>query len=135
MRALVAGTILAAAFCSLATGEEAESTAVLNPQVAQYDHEAIPHDPLASAIFSATLPGTGQLYNKEYLRGALTAVLFYGGFFTAQYMMLRWERLNTDTFYIAEVTPTGGEITPPIIHMAPHPSARKSRWGCPLKRR
>jgi hypothetical protein len=54
---------------------------VFKPRAAKYDYDAIPRDPLASAIFSATIPGSGQVYNKEYLRGILTAIAFYGGFF------------------------------------------------------
>jgi len=84
---------------------------VFQPKVAKYDYDAIPRDPLASAIFSATIPGSGQVYNKEYLRGILTAVLFYGGFFTAQYELIRWQQINMDTIYFNETnevgTPTG----------------------------
>jgi TM2 domain-containing membrane protein YozV len=83
-------------------GDQAESTAVLQPKVAHYSYDAIPKDPLASMGFSAMIPGTGQIYNKEYLHGILTGIGFWGGLFTAEYMMSRWTRLNTDTVYFQE---------------------------------
>ncbi|MFH0919364.1 MAG: DUF5683 domain-containing protein [Fibrobacterota bacterium] len=88
------------AFSSFGGG--GDDAVVLKPQVASYNYDAIPKDPLASAFFSATIPGSGQIYNKEYLRGVLTAAGFYTGFYVAQYMLIRWETLNTDTFYIEE---------------------------------
>ena len=81
---------------------ESGKAAVLKPKVARYSYDAMPKDPLASSFFSATLPGTGQLYNREYLRGILTGVAFWGSFFTTQYMVYRWEELNTETFYIED---------------------------------
>lgn len=82
-------------------------TLVIKPRVAQYNYDAIPKDPLASAFFSATIPGSGQIYNKEYLRGAVTALGFYAGFFLTQYMLVRWEEQNTDTFYVEEYDKVG----------------------------
>jgi hypothetical protein len=82
--------------------EGAESTAVLQPKVAHYSYDAIPKDPLASAFFSATIPGSGQIYNKEYLRGVLTGVGFWGGLLTAEYYLYKWIRINTDTVHLCE---------------------------------
>jgi TM2 domain-containing membrane protein YozV len=92
---------------SAAAAAPAQSTAspgdiVLKPKIATYDFDAMPKDPLASAFFSATLPGTGQLYNKEYLRGIITGIAFYGSVIGIQYLVNKWEEMNTDTFYITE---------------------------------
>ena len=104
-----------AALCFLARGEEAESTAVvITPKVTRSYYEAMPKDPLASAFFSATFPGLGQMYNKEYLRGVYTGVAFWASFFGAEYLMYRWERLNTDTFYIEDYFSPDPDN--PIIH-------------------
>jgi TM2 domain-containing membrane protein YozV len=75
---------------------------VLRPKISTYDYDAMPKDPLASTFFSATLPGTGQLYNKEYLRGICTGVVFYGSVVAIEYFINKWEQMNTDTFYIQE---------------------------------
>ena len=75
---------------------------VLKPKITTYDYDAMPKDPLASTFFSATLPGTGQLYNKEYLRGICTGVVFYGSVLAIQYFINKWEQINTDTIYIQE---------------------------------
>jgi TM2 domain-containing membrane protein YozV len=75
---------------------------VLKPKITTYDYDAMPKDPLASTFFSATLPGTGQLYNKEYLRGICTGVVFYGSVLAIQYFINKWEQINTDTFFIQE---------------------------------
>jgi TM2 domain-containing membrane protein YozV len=88
-------------------GGEGDSAVILNPQVASYDFDAIPKDPLASAFFSATIPGSGQVYNKEYTRGILTAAGFYAGFYLTQYMLARWDALNTDTVYFKETDQYG----------------------------
>jgi hypothetical protein len=93
-----------------AAGAEAgDSVTVLKPEVAQYSFNAIPRDPLASAIMSTTVPGSGQIYNKEYLSGALTLGVHYGSFFLAQRLVLRWQRLNMDTTYFLEVDADGRE--------------------------
>jgi len=86
---------------SSAARAEAGAT-VLNPRIAKYDYDAMPKDPLASAFFSATIPGTGQIYNKEYVRGILTGAAFYLSLMTIYYEVYRWEQLNTDTFWIEE---------------------------------
>jgi TM2 domain-containing membrane protein YozV len=101
------------ALCLPACAAEAESTVVLEPSVARYDVDAMPKDPLASAFFSATLPGTGQLYNKEYLRGAITGACFWGSILAIDYCLWHWEVLNTDTFYIEEAYGN-----PPPVHQA-----------------
>ena len=58
--------ILSLLFCPALVRAE-EETQVLEPKVARYSYSAIPKDPLASALFSATFPGMGQVYNKEYI--------------------------------------------------------------------
>ena len=80
---------------------------LLKPNVARYDYDAIPKDPLASAFFAATLPGSGQIYNKEYVRGMITGIGFYTGLFVTQYMVSRWEAQNTDTIYVEEYDKLG----------------------------
>jgi hypothetical protein len=84
---------------------------VLQPKVVRYNYNAIPKDPLASALFSATIPGTGQLYNREFGRGFATAAVFYGSVLVAQYYAKKWTAMNTDTFFVAETdedgSPTG----------------------------
>jgi TM2 domain-containing membrane protein YozV len=84
-----------------------ETGAVFQPKIAKYNYDAMPKDPLASAFFSATIPGSGQIYNKEYLRGIVTAVVFYGGFFVSEYELYRWQQLNTDTTYFNETDQAG----------------------------
>ncbi|MBD3320180.1 MAG: hypothetical protein GF350_03705 [Chitinivibrionales bacterium] len=106
------------ALCFVALCQEAESTVVLEPRVARYTYDAIPKDPLASALFSATLPGTGQIYNKEYVRGVATGALFYASAITVRMLINHWEELNTDTFYIAETDGFGNTISPEIVHQA-----------------
>ena len=94
-----------AAICALvflAWGEQAESTAVLQPKIAHYSYDAIPKDPIASAFFSATICGSGQIYNNEYLRGIATGLVFWGSFFTSEYLLNRWKTINTDTFNVLE---------------------------------
>jgi hypothetical protein len=94
--------ILTGALSLLASGLEAESTAIIQPKVTIAKYDAMPKDPLASALFSATICGSGQLYNKEYLRGIITGVAFWTSFFGGQYLMYRWQQLNTDTVYLSE---------------------------------
>jgi TM2 domain-containing membrane protein YozV len=84
------------------SAEEAESTAVIRPNVARYSFEAMPKDPLASLFFSATFPGLGQVYNKEYGRGIATGLAFWTSFFGAEYLLYRWQKINTDTFYVQD---------------------------------
>lgn len=91
-----------ASLCFLARGGEPESTAVLQPKIARHSYDAMPKDPLASAFFSATICGTGQIYNREYARGLVTGGVFWTSLFTAEYLLSRWVALNTDTFSIAE---------------------------------
>lgn len=88
--------------------QDSSDAVVLKPRVAKYSYDAIPKDPLASAFFSATIPGTGQIYNKEYLRGIITGVGFYTSAFVANQMLERWQEMNTDTFLIREAYPTDG---------------------------
>ena len=99
-------------FC--AWGGEAESTAVIKPAIKTYYEAAMPKDPLASAFFSATFPGLGQIYNKEYLRGVATGVAFWASFFGAQYLLYQWEKINTDTFYVEDYF--SPDPNNPIIH-------------------
>lgn len=94
--------VLTGALCFLASGGEAESTAVIQPKVTIAKYDAMPKDPLASALFSATICGSGQLYNKEYLRGIITGASFWTSFFGAEYLLNRWQQINTDTVYFQE---------------------------------
>jgi TM2 domain-containing membrane protein YozV len=91
--------------------EQPESTVVIQPKIAVYNYSAMPKDPLASMFFSATIPGTGQIYNKEYLHGILTGIGFWGGLFTSELLLEKWIRINTDTVYFEEFdrdgSPTG----------------------------
>jgi TM2 domain-containing membrane protein YozV len=119
-----AGLLLLMSLTLSAQGGEGPAVS-LEPKVASYDYDAIPKDPLASAFFSATFPGTGQLYNKEYLRGILTAAGFYGGLFTFQYMLYRWEILNLDTFYIEEA------YNPSVVHQVTAPKPEDRQVGLP----
>jgi TM2 domain-containing membrane protein YozV len=96
---------------------------VLTPKVTTYDFDAIPKDPLASALLSASLPGTGQIYNKEYLRGIITGVVFYGSFFSIQYLLNKWDELNLDTFYIREAYDSTK------VHMAVAPKPEDEQVG------
>lgn len=101
-KALMAACIfvLGAAFA------QAQDSTVIRPKIATYQFDAIPKDPLASAAFSATIPGSGQIYNKEYLRGAVTAAGFYSGAYVFRVMIQKWETINSDTFYIREAFDT-----------------------------
>jgi TM2 domain-containing membrane protein YozV len=81
---------------------EPESASVIQPKVNIAKYDAMPKDPLASALFSATICGSGQLYNKEYLRGIITGVAFWTSFFGGEYLMNRWQQINTDTFYLQD---------------------------------
>ncbi|MBD3343856.1 MAG: hypothetical protein GF401_02190 [Chitinivibrionales bacterium] len=110
---------------------EAESTVVLQPEVSRYNYDAIPKDPLASAFFSASLPGTGQLYNREFFRGVITGSAFYTGLFTTYYMLSRWEKLNTDTFYVREYSETGDPTN--IYHEATALKPDDEQGGLPTE--
>ncbi len=88
-----------------------DSGVILTPKIATYDFDAMPKDPLASLFFSATLPGTGQLYNKEYVRGVCTGVAFFGSVLAIIYYNDKWNKLNTDSFYIEEVDPVTNQGT------------------------
>jgi len=105
------------------------SDIVLNPKISTYNYDAMPKDPLASVFFSATLPGTGQLYNKEYLRGICTGVVFYGSVLAIEYFINKWEQMNTDTFYIGEKDKFGNDI--PVIHAVYVPKADNEQVGLP----
>jgi TM2 domain-containing membrane protein YozV len=100
-------TSLVVTYITVLSAQEAESTSVLQPKIATYDFNAIPKDPLASAFFSATIPGSGQIYNKEYLRGILTGIGFWGGLFTSEFLLYKWIRINTDTVYFQELDKNG----------------------------
>jgi TM2 domain-containing membrane protein YozV len=89
------------------SAEQPESTSVFQPKVAIYDYSAMPKDPLASSFFSATIPGTGQIYNKEYLRGILTGIGFWGGLFVSEFLLNEFIRINTDTVYFEELDKNG----------------------------
>jgi TM2 domain-containing membrane protein YozV len=90
-----------------APAPQEESAMVLKPKIATYDYDAIPKDPLASLLMSLTIPGSGQLYNREFSRGIPTMVVFYGSALTFALLLDKWTRLNTDTFYIAETNQNG----------------------------
>lgn len=109
-----------------ALSQPAHNPVVLTPRIAKYNYDAMPKDPLASAMFSLIVPGLGQLYNKEYLRAGLTAVVFYGTFFGAQYLLNEYTAYNTDTFTIAEYSESRDT---PILHdvTAPKPD-KDQRW-------
>jgi TM2 domain-containing membrane protein YozV len=94
--------IISAACIQTLSAEQAESTSVIQPEIARYTFEAMPKDPLASLFFSATFPGLGQIYNKEYMRGIATGVTFWASFFGAEYLLNRWQQINTDTFYVQD---------------------------------
>jgi hypothetical protein len=101
-------TIAALLLCiQMLSAQEAESTSVIKPKIKVYDYSAMPKDPLASMFFSATIPGSGQLYNKEYLRGIFTGIGFYGGLFTSEYLLQKWVKINTDTVYFEEYDKEG----------------------------
>jgi len=94
------------ALSSAKDGRNAEAV-VIKPKIAKYSYDAIPKDPVASMLFSATFPGAGQIYNKEYLRGIITGAVFWGCFLAIRIETDRWLRLNTDTLYFQEHTPYG----------------------------
>jgi TM2 domain-containing membrane protein YozV len=111
-------TITISLFCvQILSAEEAESTSVIEPKVARYSYEAMPKDPLASLFFSATFPGLGQIYNKEYTRGIVTGIAFWASFFGAEYLLNRWQQINTDTFYVQDYF--NEEIIHPIYVLKP----------------
>jgi TM2 domain-containing membrane protein YozV len=101
-RTLMISATTVCAFILQARGDVAESTVVLQPKIALHSYDAMPKDPLASAFFSATICGSGQIYNKEYTRGIATGVAFWGSFFTAEYLLYRYQAINTDTFNVLE---------------------------------
>jgi TM2 domain-containing membrane protein YozV len=107
MRKFLTAIILFGVVTFSSFGGEGDSAVVLKPQVAKYNYDAIPKDPLASAFFSATLPGSGQFYNKEYSRGIITGVGFYACFYLAQYMFARFDNFNMDTVYFQETDING----------------------------
>ena len=102
MRNVLTTLVLVGVVTFSSFGGEGDSAVILKPQVAKYNYDAIPKDPLASAFFSATIPGSGEVYNKEYLRGIITAVGFFTGYFVTQYMLDRWDLRNTDTSYVPD---------------------------------
>jgi TM2 domain-containing membrane protein YozV len=85
-----------------------EGAVVLKPKIATYDYDAIPKDPLASMLLSVVLPGSGQIYNKEYGRGIITGVLWYGSLAGMYLLIDKWTRINTDTIHLAEADPVTG---------------------------
>ena len=105
--AVVQDSAKPAAKPALAATPQEESAMVLKPKIATYDYDAIPKDPLASLLMSLTIPGSGQLYNREFSRGIPTMVIFYGSVLTFSLLLDKWTRLNTDTFYIAETNQNG----------------------------
>jgi len=109
--------------------QKGDAPLVLTPQVKTYNYDAIPKDPLASAFFSATFPGSGQIYNKEFKRGILTAAGFYTGLLVFQYELLRWEEINTDTFKIREYD-EGGSPTD-LYHTVTSPKPENQQVGLP----
>lgn len=103
MRTALVCTVLSALVLSAgAQNAPAESTVVIRPKIATYSFSAMPKDPVASALFSATICGSGQIYNREYLRGIITGAAFWASFFGAEYLLVRWQRLNTDTIYLRD---------------------------------
>jgi len=106
MKKLIALVFVLGAFTLPAFGE-GDSAYTFSPAAAKYNFDAMPKDPVASAFFSATIPGSGQIYNKEYLRGIITAAAFYAGVLTVQAMVARFEELNTDTVYFSETNKYG----------------------------
>lgn len=123
-------TILFITLLGLLTGNgwaQAEEK-ILEPKVAKYDYDAIPKDPLASACFSATIPGSGQAYNREYLRGVVTAVGFYASVYAFYYEVNRWKEINTDTFYVYEAF-----VTPPNVRPVYVPRTSENQVGLPVK--
>lgn len=108
---LVLLTLIITAAAAPALAGDGDGALVLKPKISKYDYDAIPKDPLASAFFSATFPGTGQIYNKEYVRGAITGVGFYAALYITYYMLDRWEAQNTDTVWVAEVNPETNKNT------------------------
>lgn len=96
-----------------ATAQTEEKTQVLEPKIARYDYSTIPKDPLASALFSATFPGMGEIYNKEYQRGVITGLGFWISFFLAQHYLNRVTEINTDTFYIMDTDSAYHQVTAP----------------------
>jgi TM2 domain-containing membrane protein YozV len=120
--------ILAVSFPALAG--EGDSAVVLKPQISKYDYDAMPKDPLASAFFSATFPGSGQIYNKEYLRGIITGAGFYASLLLTYKMIDRWEAVNTDTFYIEEVNPETG-VGKKIFHKVTASKTEDEMAGLP----
>jgi TM2 domain-containing membrane protein YozV len=112
-KTFLAALLLGLLFC-LAAGQDEEKTAVLEPAVARYNYSAIPKDPMASALFSATFPGLGQLYNREYLRAGITAAGFWIPFMTVNYLLYyRLVEVNTDTFYIEDTEHAFHKVTAP----------------------
>jgi len=107
MRKILTALVLTGIVTFSSFGGEGDSAVVLKPKVAHYDFDAIPKDPLASAFFSATLPGSGQFYNKEYVRGIITGAGFYGSFYLAQYLLARFDSYNQDTVYFQETDING----------------------------
>ncbi|MBN1129601.1 MAG: hypothetical protein JXA71_11470 [Chitinispirillaceae bacterium] len=98
--------MIVSAFPAL-SAEQPENTVVLQPKVAVYNYSAMPKDPLASLFFSATIPGTGQIYNKEYLRGIATGAGFWGGLLVSELLLYKWIRINTDTLFFEELDKEG----------------------------
>jgi hypothetical protein len=81
---------------------------VLRPKIAAYNYDAIPKDPLASLLLSAVLPGSGQIFDKEYGRGIVNGVVCYGSIVGIMLLVDKWYRINTDTIHLAEADPVTG---------------------------
>jgi TM2 domain-containing membrane protein YozV len=114
MRVLIITAIITGLLFCLAPAQAEEESLILEPKVAKYSYSAIPKDPLASALFSATFPGMGQLYNKEYTRGIITGVGYWASFFTVSYLLfVRLEEINKDTFYIEDTDGAFHQVTTP----------------------
>ncbi|MFH1762039.1 MAG: hypothetical protein ABIA63_13155 [bacterium] len=106
--------ILFSLLLNLAAAQDQEEAVVLEPKVARYSYDAIPKDPLASALFSGTFPGMGQLYNKEYVRGIITGLGFWSSSIIVNYLVFqRLEQINMDTFYIEDTEGAYHRVTTP----------------------
>ncbi|MBL8025977.1 MAG: hypothetical protein JNL74_06185 [Fibrobacteres bacterium] len=131
MKNILTVLLIVSAFTLPALGGEGDSAFTISPAVAKYDFDAIPKDPVASAFFSATIPGSGQIYNKEYTRGIVTAAVFYAGLLTTQAMIARFEALNTDTIYFMETSPSGRSLD--RVRQVFVPKAEEDMVGLPTK--
>jgi hypothetical protein len=88
-----------------------DSTQVGSPKTFSEKWNMKPHSPMKATVFSAVIPGTGQMYNKKWWKSAIV----YAGMGTCVYFIVDNNK-NYHTFLDAYVASVDGDVntTPQI---------------------